>query len=95
MLVHFKGPAKMYQATARGHWRLGPGDASGRVKAALGTCWAQAAQNSGAAKKHDAKNGVQPDFSEGVDNVRLETSEQYENQWQKIAKALGDKKAGV
>src|SRR6266571_873293 len=47
-------------------------------------CKAQKARNEAYAGKC-AQRGKQPDFSKGVDNIRVEDVKQYEGQWSKIS----------
>lgn len=47
-------------------------------------CKAQRMRNAIYAEKYVARHGIPPDFSSGVDNLKIEDVEEFEDQWEKI-----------
>lgn len=52
-------------------------------------CDAQEIRNSAYAKNYLDRHGKAPDFSTGVDNVKISDIELYEDQWSKIIERVG------
>jgi hypothetical protein len=56
-------------------------------------CEIQVARNAAYAERYRTTHGHDPDFATGVDNVRVEDVEAYEDQWHKIVASFESSKA--